>query len=153
MPVLATDIDARSVAVARDNARLNGVGAFVTAIHAADLRAPEIARRAPFDLVMSNILLRPLQRLAAPMARQLVPNARVVLSGVLKSQANAALSAYRSQGLMLERSFPLDGWFTPLHGGAGRLTAADHVVRMAHLPFRQGVEQTQQCAAPRIGVR
>ncbi len=114
VPVLATDIDARSVAVARDNARLNGVGAFVTAIHAADLHAPEIARRAPFDLVMSNILLRPLQRLAAPMARQLVPNARVVLSGVLKNQANAALSAYRSQGLMFERSFPLDGWFTPL---------------------------------------
>jgi ribosomal protein L11 methyltransferase len=114
VPVLATDIDTRSVKVARDNARLNGVGAFVTAIHAADLRAPEIARRAPFDLVMSNILLRPLQRLAAPMARQLEPNARVVLSGVLKSQANAALSAYRSQGLMLERSFPLDGWFTPL---------------------------------------
>ncbi len=114
VPVLATDIDARSVKVARDNARLNGVGAFVTAIHAADLRAPEIARRAPFDLVMSNILLRPLQRLAAPMARQLEPNARVVLSGVLKNQANAALSAYRSQGLMFERSFPLDGWFTPL---------------------------------------
>ena len=114
VPVLATDIDARSVQVARDNARLNGVGAFVTAVHAADLRAPEIAKRAPFDLVMSNILLRPLQRLAAPMARQLTPNARVVLSGVLKTQANAALSAYRSQGLMLERSFPLDGWFTPL---------------------------------------
>jgi ribosomal protein L11 methyltransferase len=114
VPVLATDIDARSVKVARDNARLNGVGAFVTTVHAADLRAPEIARRAPFDLVMSNILLRPLQRLAAPMARQLEPNARVVLSGVLKSQANAALSAYRSQGLMFERSFPLDGWFTPL---------------------------------------
>jgi ribosomal protein L11 methyltransferase len=114
VPVLATDIDARSAQTARDNARLNGVGAFVTAIHAADLRAPEIAKRAPFDLVMSNILLRPLQRLAAPMARQLEPNARIVLSGILKSQANAALAAYRSQGLMLERSFPLDGWFTPV---------------------------------------
>ena len=40
VPVLATDIDARSVAAARDNARLNGVGALVTAMHAADLRAP-----------------------------------------------------------------------------------------------------------------
>jgi ribosomal protein L11 methyltransferase len=114
VPVLATDIDAASARTARDNARLNGVGSFVTAIHAADLRAPDIAKRAPFDLVMSNILLRPLQRLAAPMARQLEPNARIVLSGILKSQANAALTAYRSQGLMLERSFPLDGWFTPL---------------------------------------
>ena len=114
VPVLATDIDARSAQTARDNARLNGVGSLVTAIHAGDLRAPEIAKRAPFDLVMSNILLRPLQRLAAPMARQLEPNARIVLSGILKSQANAALTAYRTQGLMLERSFPLDGWFTPV---------------------------------------
>jgi ribosomal protein L11 methyltransferase len=114
VPVLATDIDARSAQTARDNARLNGVGSLVTAIHAAGLHTPEIAKRAPFDLVMSNILLRPLQRLAAPMARQLEPNARIVLSGILKSQANAALTAYRSQGLMLERSFPLDGWFTPV---------------------------------------
>ena len=114
VPVLATDIDARSAMTARDNARLNGVGSLVTAIHAAGLNTPEIAKRAPFDLVMSNILLRPLQRLAAPMARQLEPNARIVLSGILKSQANAALAAYRSQGLMLERSFPLDGWFTPV---------------------------------------
>ena len=30
------------------------------------------------------------------------------------AEANAALTAYRSQGLMLERSFPLDGWFTPV---------------------------------------
>ena len=63
---------------------------------------------------MANILLRPLQRLAAPVARQLVPNARVVISGVLAAQANAALAAYRSQGLMLERSFALDGWVTPV---------------------------------------
>jgi len=64
--------------------------------------------------VLANILLNPLQRLAAPMARQLMPNARVVLSGLLKPQANAALAAYRSQGLMLERAFVLDGWFTPV---------------------------------------
>lgn len=111
-PVLAADIDARSAQAARDNARRNGVGTLVTAIHAADLRAPRIIARAPFDLVMSNILLRPLQRLAAPLARQLVPNARVVLSGILAAQKNAAVAAYRSQGLMLERSFTLDGWVT-----------------------------------------
>ena len=114
MPVLAVDIDPRSVAVARDNARLNGVGSLVTVVHAAGLRAPDVIKRAPFDLVLANILLRPLQRLAAPVARQLVPNARVVISGVLAAQANAALGAYRSQGLMLERSFALDGWFTPV---------------------------------------
>lgn len=111
-PVLATDIDARSVQTARANARLNATGALVTAVHATDLRAPEIVARAPYDLVTANILLRPLQRLAAPVARQLMPDARVVLSGILASQRNAAVAAYRSQGLVLERSFALDGWVT-----------------------------------------
>ena len=64
--------------------------------------------------MLANILLRPLQRLAAPVARQLMPNARVVMSGMLAAQTNAALAAYRSQGLMLERSFALDGWVTPM---------------------------------------
>lgn len=114
VPVLATDIDPQAVRNARENAQRNGVGALVTAVHAADLRAPEIVKRAPFDLAMANILLRPLQKLAAPMARSLVPNAHVVLSGILAGQKNAALGAYRSQGLMLERSFALDGWVTPV---------------------------------------
>jgi len=114
VPVLAVDIDPRAVTVARANARLNGVGSLVNVVHAAGLHAREVITRAPFDLVLANILLRPLQRLAAPVARQLVPNARVVVSGVLTAQANAALAAYRSQGLMLERSFVLDGWVTPV---------------------------------------
>jgi ribosomal protein L11 methyltransferase len=113
-PVLAIDIDPNAVRTARANARRNGVGALVTAVHAADLHARQVAAHAPFDLVLANILLRPLQRLAAPMARQLMPNAQVVLSGLLTEQANAALAAYRSQGLVLERSFVLDGWITPV---------------------------------------
>ena len=114
VPVLATDIDPRAVVNARANARQNGVGALVTVVHAGDLHAPELIKRAPFDLAMANILLRPLQKLAAPVARQLMPNARMVLSGILAAQQNAALAAYRSQGLVLERSFALDGWVTPV---------------------------------------
>jgi ribosomal protein L11 methyltransferase len=112
MPVLATDIDPRAVAAACANARHNGVGNLVTAIRAAGLCAPQIAARAPYDLVLANILLAPLQKLAAPLARQLMPNARVVLSGLLQAHAGAAIAAYRSQGLVLERSITLDGWVT-----------------------------------------
>jgi len=114
VPVLATDIDPRAVANARANAQRNGVGALVTTVRAGDLHAPQLVARAPFDLAMANILLRPLQRLAAPMARQLMPNARMVLSGILSAQSNAAIAAYRSQGMVLERSFALDGWVTPV---------------------------------------
>jgi ribosomal protein L11 methyltransferase len=114
VPVLATDNDPNAVQNARLNARLNGVGGLVTAIHAEDMHAREIITRAPFDLVLANILLKPLQLLAAPVARQLVPNARVVLSGILAAQKNAVLSAYRSQGMFVERSVALDGWVTPV---------------------------------------
>jgi ribosomal protein L11 methyltransferase len=111
-PVLATDIDIQAVRAARDNARNNGVGGLVDAVRAAGLTAPKITRRAPFDLVLANILLAPLQRLAAPLARSLSPNARVVLSGLLAAQAEAALASYRTHGLMLERTIPLDEWLT-----------------------------------------
>ena len=114
VPVLATDIDPRAVTNARANAQRNGVGALVTVVHARGLNARQVTARAPFDLAMANILLRPLQLLAAPLARQFMPNARMVLSGILASQTNAALTAYRSQGMVLERSFALDGWVTPV---------------------------------------
>jgi ribosomal protein L11 methyltransferase len=110
--VLATDIDAAAVRVARANAALNRAGALVTLATARGVTAPAIRARAPFDLVFANILLEPLQRLAAPLARIVAPGGRIVLSGLLTAQANAALAAYR--GFALERRITLDGWTTLL---------------------------------------
>jgi ribosomal protein L11 methyltransferase len=109
-PVLATDIDGSAVRAARANAALNRAGSFVAVIRADGVTAPRLRQRAPYDLVLANILLRPLQRLAAPLTRLTAPGARVVLSGLLPSQANAAITAYR--GLALERRIDLDGWTT-----------------------------------------
>ena len=72
--------------------------------------ARSLRRRAPFDLVFANILLGPLQRAAAPLAKLTAPGARVVLSGLLPAQANAALAAYR--GCAFERRITLAGWTT-----------------------------------------
>jgi ribosomal protein L11 methyltransferase len=110
--VLASDIDRSAVDVARANARLNSVGALVEVVHAGGLSARRLRERAPFDLVFANILLPPLKRLAAPIARVLAPGAHVVLSGLLAAQAPAALAAYGAQGLALEACIPLDEWVT-----------------------------------------
>jgi len=107
--VVATDIDVPSVQVARGNARLNRATG-ITFMHANGVMAPAIHARAPFDLVFANILLGPLKRLAAPIRNILAPGGRVVLSGILNAQANAALAAYRP--LTLERRTTLDGWTT-----------------------------------------
>jgi len=110
--VLASDIDARAVAIAIENARINRVAPLIEVLHAPGLAARGVRERAPYDLVFANILLAPLRLLAAPMAKLLAPRARIILSGLLAAQTNAALAAYRAQGLVLERRSVLDGWAT-----------------------------------------
>ena len=108
--VLAGDIDTMSVQLARENARLNR--AAVTVIHASGLGDRRIRGHAPYDLVFANILLGPLKGLAKPIGATVAPGAFVVLSGLLPSQANATIAAYRAHGLVLVRRIPLDGWTT-----------------------------------------
>jgi ribosomal protein L11 methyltransferase len=108
--VLASDIDPVSVGVARDNARLNGVGNLVEAIHATGFSAPEFAARGPFDLVLANILANPLRQMATPMAQHLAPSALVILSGLLPHQAQGVIASYRARGLILRRHLKIDGW-------------------------------------------
>jgi ribosomal protein L11 methyltransferase len=111
-PVLASDIDASAVRIARANARLNRAGAFVEVAHAAGLAGRRFRQRAPFTLIFANILLAPLRLMATPLARLTAPGGRVVLSGLLVTQASTALAVYRSRGLVLERRIPLEGWMT-----------------------------------------
>jgi len=108
--LLATDIDAEAVRAARANARLNRAGAMVEVLRADGLASHRLRTAAPFDLIFANILLRPLKRLAAPLIKITAPGARVILSGLLSSQANAAIAAYRP--LALERRIDIEGWTT-----------------------------------------
>ena len=108
--VLASDIDPLSVKVARDNARLNGVGNLLETVHATGFSAPQFATHGPFDLVLANILANPLRQMATPMAQHLAPAGLVVLSGLLPHQAQSVISAYRGRGLVLERHIQIEGW-------------------------------------------
>ena len=102
IPVLATDIDPIATRVAHENARLNGVSAYVEALTATGFGNPAFAKRAPFDLIVANILARPLMRLAPQMARFIRPGGSVILSGILDRQRDAVIrpmSASRSATL------------------------------------------------------
>ncbi len=111
-PVMASDIDAMSVRLARQNARLNHAAPFIEILEARGLVHRGFRAWAPFDLIFANILLGPLRLLARPIGRLVAPGGHVVLSGLLPSQANAAFAAYRAHGLVLERRIILDGWAT-----------------------------------------
>jgi ribosomal protein L11 methyltransferase len=105
---IATDIDPVAVASARANSRLNRTGELIRLSRGNGPRA----LRGHHDLIFANILLGPLTRMAAALARLAADDGIVILSGLLPSHANAALAAYRAQGLLLERRITLDGWTT-----------------------------------------
>jgi ribosomal protein L11 methyltransferase len=114
--VLASDIDRRAAITARENAWLNGAGNLVEAIWATGFAAEEFRHRGPFDLVLANILANPLKRLATPMRAHLDASATVILSGLLPSQANGVIAAYRANGLILRKRIELEGWTSLLLG-------------------------------------
>jgi ribosomal protein L11 methyltransferase len=110
--VLASDIEQVSVARARENAHSNGARRFVKVLHAAGVKKHAFRACSPYGLILANILLQPLRDMATPMARLAAPNAYVVISGLLLTQARVALASYRARGLVLARRITLGGWST-----------------------------------------
>ena len=98
IPVLATDIDPVATEVAEANVRLNGVADLVTCETATGFDHVAIAGRAPFDLIVANILAGPLMELAPDMARNVKPGGSLILSGILDRQHDAVLAAYLTEG-------------------------------------------------------
>jgi len=111
-PVIASDFDPVAVATAKENARQNRAGNFIRFTKAAGTNAPLIRNHARYDFVLANILLPVLKQLAKPVRPLLARGATVVLSGLLPSQANAAASIWRAQGLTLQTRRTMDGWTT-----------------------------------------
>ena len=108
--VAAADHDPLAVKVARENARLNGVAARVRVMVSDGLAARSLRALGPFDLVLANILARPLVRFAPAIARELRQGGRVVLSGLLREHEAWVGGAYRLQGLRLESHIRLGPW-------------------------------------------
>ncbi|PZO78968.1 MAG: 50S ribosomal protein L11 methyltransferase [Mesorhizobium amorphae] len=111
-PVLATDIDPVAVRVAADNARLNGVGELVDAVTAVGFSHRLIGLAAPYDLIVANILARPLMRLAPEFAHHLAPGGSVILSGILERQRASVIAAYVGQRFRHVQTLWREGWVT-----------------------------------------
>jgi ribosomal protein L11 methyltransferase len=113
----ASDIDPVSIEVTGENAAINavplgtGAGALELAV-APGLEHPRLAARAPYDLIIANILAGPLIELAPSIAGALAPGGRLILAGLLESQAEAVAAAYRRQGLALATTIVRGEWPT-----------------------------------------
>lgn len=111
----ATDIDAIAIDVTRENAEANGValgqrqGRVALAV-ADGTDDALVQRRAPYDLVIANILAGPLVEMAADIAGIMAPRGQLVLAGLLKTQADGVARAYRRRGLRLAARLDVGDW-------------------------------------------
>ena len=110
--VLAVDIDPGSVRVARENARRNGVARRVSTIWSPGYQSRRVRAGRPYDLVLANILARPLALMARDLRRALAPGGVTVLAGLIDWQEPYVLAAHRLQRLSLVRRIAVDGWRT-----------------------------------------
>ena len=108
--ILASDLDRRSVAVARENMRANRTAPRIRAVEARGLAHPLIRQQKAFDLIVANILAEPLIAMAPQIARKLQPGGSLVLSGILLHQAPAVIASYVTQGLALTSHSRVTGW-------------------------------------------
>ncbi|MCF3640958.1 50S ribosomal protein L11 methyltransferase [Rhizobium sp. TRM95111] len=110
--VLATDIDPVATRVARDNVRLNGIASGLALETAPGFHSTAFRRHGPFDLVIANILARPLMRMAPQLAAHLAPGGQVILSGILAEQRRKVIAAYSGARLRHVRTIWRNGWVT-----------------------------------------
>lgn len=119
VPITSVDIDPVAVAVARANAQRNRVAKWVRPVVSNGLRARRLRGGTPYNLIVANILARPLERLAPALARARSRDGVLILSGILTEQTPGVLAAYRAQGLALERRLVVGRWATLVIGSAG----------------------------------
>ncbi|MCP5364831.1 MAG: 50S ribosomal protein L11 methyltransferase [Hyphomicrobiales bacterium] len=110
--VLAVDVDPDAVAESVVNARSNGVAQLVKPVLANGYASPAIVRADPFDLIVSNILARPLKRMARQLAGTLAPGGRAVLSGFIRRDAADVLALHKAFGLIMHARIEAEGWTT-----------------------------------------
>jgi len=114
---IASDNDPVAIEVAADNAAVNGFrlgrgrGRLELAV-AAGMDHRRLRERAPYDLLIANILAGPLIDLAPSLAGALAPGGRLILAGLLDHQAKAVSAAYRRHGMMAAARIDRGDWPT-----------------------------------------
>lgn len=94
--IVATDIDARAIAVTAENAGRNGIAG--VALIVADGALDDAISARAYDLLIANILAGPLVSMAAEIAAIAAPGATIVLAGLLETQRAAVVAAFAGCG-------------------------------------------------------
>lgn len=110
--IVAVDVLRESVAATRANADANAVP--LTILHSDGFLHPELIAKAPFDLILMNILAEPIFRLFYDAEQHLAQGGLLMLSGMLVWQQEQITHAAHSLGLELAQKLTLSDWVAHL---------------------------------------
>lgn len=113
--VMGSDIDPVCEPAVIENAAENGVtigngAGEMSMIIAAGMDDDMLQARAPYDLLIANILAGPLIDLAPDFANSVTPSGHLLLSGLLATQEDAVCQAYANFGFGLSERMTLGDW-------------------------------------------
>jgi len=106
----AWDFDPACIRAARTNARLN----HLSGVPASRVDVTTWTPSRQWDLVTANLYSGLLLKVAAPIAAAVRPGGRLILSGMLASQAQETLAAFQSRRVIFQRIIKKGRWVTAL---------------------------------------
>jgi len=104
---VGVDIDAQAVAVATDNAALNGLQERVQFLHG----SWQVVT-GQFPCITANVYLGPLVEMLQPLTRYLAPEGTLILSGLLVSQEATMRASLHQAGLTVQARLVEEEWLT-----------------------------------------
>ena len=108
--ITAVDIDEEAVIVTLQNAATNHEEEVIHAAVSDGYKSDFVQNNAPYDLILSNILARPLIEMAPDLYKALNQGGYAILSGFVTDQKDWVISAHEQQGLKLIKLYQIDDW-------------------------------------------
>ncbi len=108
--IIAVDIDEESVIVAAQNAKDNQTEKQITSAYSDGYSSDLVQKNAPYDVILANILARPLISMAKDMARSLKIGGFAVISGFIDEQVDWVVGEHEKYGLELQKIYEEDNW-------------------------------------------
>lgn len=112
--ITAVDIDEEAVRVTKQNAMDNHLEQYLDIGLSDGYHSEKVRKNAPYDIIIANILARPLIDMAPDLAKHLKPGGFCVLSGFVDNQVDWVVNAHTQTGLKLIKDFCIDNWHAVL---------------------------------------
>lgn len=120
--IVASDIDPIATETTILNAQANQIPvvplksgqAGIAALTSDGFDDTALGEAGPYDIIVANILAKPLQDMAKDIVNNLSLDGTLILSGLLGTQEDAVCAAYTKQGMTLVRRYPRGEWHSLL---------------------------------------